>query len=162
MLGICLGSQIVARALGGRCYDLGVPEVGFVPLRLTSAAASDPVLGQSFADPLHLAQFHSQTFDLPAGATRLMVGEQVPNQAFRFGRATYSFQPHFEVTPAMMTSWVAGSEEIVPTHYPTLPRSAAAPAPAPPPRQPRLLLARRRRLARAGRRAGAGVAGTKG
>ena len=122
VLGICLGSQIVARAFGGRCYDLAVPEVGFVPLRLTQAAARDPLLGQSFDNPLHLAQFHSQTFDLPQDATRLMVGEAVPNQAFRLGAATYSFQPHFEVTPAMMTTWVTGSKEVVPTHAPTLPQ----------------------------------------
>ena len=122
VLGICLGSQIVARAFGGRCYDLAVPEVGFVPIGLTQAAARDPLLGQSFDNPLHLAQFHSQTFDLPADATRLMVGEAVPNQAFRLGAATYSFQPHFEVTPAMMTTWVTGSKEVVPTHAPTLPQ----------------------------------------
>ena len=123
VLGICLGSQIVARAFGARCYDMAVPEVGFVPLRLTAAALSDPLLGQGFGDPLQLAQFHSQTFDLPADATRLMVGEEVPNQAFRVGPATYSFQPHFEVTPEMVTAWVTGSEEVVPTHAPTLPQA---------------------------------------
>ena len=121
VLGICLGSQIVARAFGGHCYDLHRPEVGFVPLRLTEAARSDALLGHAFDDPLHLAQFHSQTFDIPEGAIRLMVGEEVPNQAFRMGAATYSFQPHFEVTPAMMAHWVSISDEVVPTHAPTLP-----------------------------------------
>ncbi len=121
VLGICLGSQIIARASGARVYDLPRPEVGFVSLSLTDTAAGDPLLGQGFANPITLAEFHGQTFDIPSGATQLMAGAVCANQAFRIGAATYAFQPHFEVTPEMMTHWVSISEEMVPKHEPDLP-----------------------------------------
>ncbi len=121
VLGICLGAQIVARAFGARCYDLPVPEVGLVPLRFTAAAGADALLGKGFDTPLHLAEFHSQTFDLPEGATALMTGAEVRNQAFRVGPSTYAFQPHFEASPAMMTHWVEISDDAVPNHAPHLP-----------------------------------------
>ena len=160
VLGICLGSQIVARAFGGHCYDMAVPEVGFVPIALTQAAASDPLLGQSFDNPLHLAQFHSQTFDLPEGATRLMVGEEVPNQAFRMGAATYSFQPHFEVTPGDDDDLGLDLRRDRSHPLSDAARGAAASATAPPLRLARFLLPGGRGLARPHRRAGeAGRAG---
>ena len=105
VLGICLGAQLIARALGGRAYPHTVPELGFVPLTLDGEAAADPLLG-GLESPLHVMQWHYQTFDLPPGARLLATGEACRNQIFRAGEATYAFQCHFEVTGAMVESWV--------------------------------------------------------
>lgn len=121
VLGVCLGSQIIARALGAEVKDIPAAEIGFYKLALTDAAREDQLLGNGIANPLHLAEFHHQTFAVPEGATLLMIGENCPNQAFRHGRATYAFQPHFEVTPSMATDWVEKSDEWVGKYAPDLP-----------------------------------------
>jgi GMP synthase (glutamine-hydrolysing) len=84
-LGICLGSQILARALGARVapHPEGVSEIGFVQVAPTAAA-------DGFLDrPLHVYQWHKEGFDLPAGAELLATGETFPNQAFRYGARAY-------------------------------------------------------------------------
>ena len=122
VIGICLGSQIIARAFGASTYDLPASEIGYIPATISAAGRDDALLGQDFIEPLYLAEFHSQTFDIPDGGTRLIEGQQsCPNQAFRIGAATYAFQPHFEVTPASMTQWVEGSEKLVAQYVPDLP-----------------------------------------
>ena len=121
VLGICLGSQIVARAFGARLYDCPDSEVGYYELRLTEAAAGDALLGNGIPNPVQLAEFHKQTFDLPDGATLLMTGNGCRHQAFRIGAASYSFQPHFEVTPAQVTKWVAAMPDWVARAAPDLP-----------------------------------------
>ncbi len=122
VLGICLGAQIIARAFGAKTYDLPASEIGYIPAKITAAGRADALLGQEFVDPLHLAEFHSQTFDIPDSATQLIEGlPSCPNQAFRIGAATYAFQPHFEVTPASMTHWVESSDKLVAQHAPDLP-----------------------------------------
>jgi len=122
VLGICLGSQIIARAFGAKTYDLAASEIGFVEQRFTAEAKMDALLGHEFVEPLYLAEFHNQTFDIPEGGVKLMDGcANCPNQAFRIGASTYAFQPHFEVTPASMTQWVEGSEKLVAQHAPDLP-----------------------------------------
>lgn len=121
VLGICLGSQIIARAFGARTYDLPASEIGYIRAHLTAAAGDDALLGQHFVDPLYLAEFHSQTFDIPDAGTLLIEGEVCRNQAFRIGAATYAFQAHFEVTPASMTQWVEGSDKLVSQFVPDLP-----------------------------------------
>ncbi len=122
VLGICLGSQIIARAFGARIYDLPASEIGYPEAHITAAARDDALLGQEFVDPLHLAEFHSQTFDIPDAGTLLIEGQQAcPNQAFRVGAATYAFQAHLEVTPASMTDWVEKSDKLVAQYAPDLP-----------------------------------------
>jgi len=104
VLGICLGSQLIARAFGGR-NDIGTaPEFGWTPVRATEEGASDAVLramGGGFAP----FQWHDDTFSLPPGALLLATGDTVANQAFRIGRATYGVQFHFEADRTLVDGW---------------------------------------------------------
>jgi len=121
VLGICLGAQIIARAFDAKTYFMSASEIGFIQAHLTAAAADDALLGQEFADPLYLAEFHSQTFDIPEAGTLLIEGKDCLNQAFRIGAATYAFQAHFEVTPPSMTHWVESTPDLVTKFVPNLP-----------------------------------------
>lgn len=102
--GICLGSQLLARAHGGRPKSMGVLEFGLVPLSLTTQGAVDPVVGGIEIPPL--MEFHEYTFDLPAGATLLVQGEQCINQGFKVGNISYGFQFHLEVDSKTMEAWI--------------------------------------------------------
>ncbi len=110
VLGICLGAQLIARALGGRVYRMEAPELGFVALEATPAADSDPLLG-GLPLPERIMEWHHDSFDMPPGGVLLMTGAACRNQAFRIGAATHGFQCHFEVTRAMVEGWVADSRD---------------------------------------------------
>ena len=117
LLGICLGSQVLARCFGGqvRRFEGGL-EFGYVPLTLTDQGAADPLLaGNGRAQ--RIMQWHEDTFDLPPGAVQLMTGTDCPAQAFRFGRAAYAFQCHFEAHPAIVEQWIAAFGHNLPRHY---------------------------------------------
>jgi len=105
-LGICLGAQICARALGGRVFPhpQGHAEVGYYPIRPTAAglAVVDPW-------PEQVYQWHREGFDLPAGAELLAEGDMFEVQAFRYGRA-YALQFHPDVTHLTMHRWTARGE----------------------------------------------------
>jgi len=108
VLGVCLGSQVLARALGARVHKQGWTELGFTALTPTAAAKDDPLLKGIPAT--RLLMYHEDTFDLPPGAARLMTGERCRNQAFRLG-ASYGFQCHFEVSTRLWLEWLGNMSE---------------------------------------------------
>jgi GMP synthase (glutamine-hydrolysing) len=112
VLGICLGSQLMARAFGGENH-LGIArEFGWCEVDLTEEGRRDPVLS-ALPARFAIAQWHSDTFTLPAGAVHLAKSAIAPNQAFRVGRASYATQFHFEVSRAVMQDWVNSFPEAV-------------------------------------------------
>jgi GMP synthase (glutamine-hydrolysing) len=101
--GVCLGAQLLAAALGARVYRGERPEVGFLPVELSDAAASDPVF-RNAPRSFPTLQWHGDTFDLPAGATLLASSPAYPNQTFRVGRS-YGLQFHLEVPLELAEEW---------------------------------------------------------
>ncbi len=104
VLGICLGSQTLARAAGARVYPNRVKEIGWAPVEWTAAAAIDPLF-HGLPPAANLFHWHGETFDLPRGAERLARSRDCANQAFRLGDASYGLQFHLEVTPGMISDW---------------------------------------------------------
>jgi GMP synthase-like glutamine amidotransferase len=104
VLGVCLGGQLLAKALGAQVH-LGVaPEIGLTPIALTEAGLADPLFAGLSA--LEAVEWHDDTFDIPAGAVALARSAGCANQAFRFGRRAYGLQFHPEVTPVMLVAWI--------------------------------------------------------
>jgi GMP synthase (glutamine-hydrolysing) len=107
-LGICLGAQMLARHLGATVafHPEGKAEVGYYPIRITSAGRS---VMETWPEVVY--QWHREGFDLPSGAELLAEGEIFKVQAFRYGRAAYGIQFHAEVTHAMMCRWTTRGTE---------------------------------------------------
>lgn len=105
VLGICLGAQLIARALGARVYPNPEKEIGWSPLNWTTAAATDPLF-HGFAHSEMVFQWHGETFDLPDGAEHLAYSAACRHQAFRFTRNVYGIQFHLEVTPGIIEDWL--------------------------------------------------------
>jgi GMP synthase (glutamine-hydrolysing) len=101
--GVCLGAQLLASALGARVYQGDEPEVGVLPVELTSAAAEDPVFAEA-PRSFPTLQWHGDSFDLPGGATLLASSPAYPHQAFRVGRS-YALQFHIEVPLELAREW---------------------------------------------------------
>jgi GMP synthase (glutamine-hydrolysing) len=98
VLGICLGAQILAAALGAKVdRNPNGKEIGWHPISLSDAAKDDRLMRDLPATmtPFH---WHGDIFDLPPGAASLASSDKTPCQAFRHGDKTYGFQFHFEVT----------------------------------------------------------------
>ena len=124
IMGVCLGSQLIARAFGSQVAPHTTPELGFSPLKVVADTASagtvtEPWLQTCPAD-LHIMQWHFDTFDLPAPATLLMTNSICKHQAYRIGTNIYGFQFHLEVTPEIIADWLAAKSDWIDTHYPNL------------------------------------------
>jgi GMP synthase (glutamine-hydrolysing) len=105
VLGICLGSQLLAKALGARVYPNHIKEIGWYPLELTPQAASDRLFA-GCSPRQSVFQWHGDTFDLPSGAVHLAASELCAHQAFRFGELAYALQFHLEVTAELIDEWL--------------------------------------------------------
>ena len=105
VLGICLGAQLIARALGARVYRNPEKEIGWFPLHFTGAAGADPLF-RGFSGEETVFQWHGETFDLPKGATHLAYSAACRQQAFRAGENVYGLQFHLEVTPEIVADWL--------------------------------------------------------
>jgi GMP synthase (glutamine-hydrolysing) len=104
VLGVCLGAQQLAAALGAEVFEGPAPEYGVGEVHLTVEAISDPVFGPA-PTPLPCVHWHGDTFDLPPGAVRLAGNAAYEQQAFRVGARAYGLQFHVEVTASLVAHW---------------------------------------------------------
>ncbi len=105
VLGVCLGSQLLAAAIGGSVMSGRGKEIGWFPVTLTARGCSDPVLsaaGPGFT-PFH---WHGDVFTLPRGAVLLARSDLTPRQAFRYGTTAYGLLFHLEVTEPQVAAMV--------------------------------------------------------
>lgn len=104
-LGVCLGGQLLADALGARVYRHRFAEVGFFEIPLTAAGRQDPLFAGLPGRQLAF-HWHEDVFDLPEGAVLLASSEQAPNQAFRYGPCAYGLQFHIELNTELAQLWL--------------------------------------------------------
>jgi len=105
LLGICLGAQLIAKALGAKVYPLGVKEIGFAPLSLTHAGQASALAALGDAPVLH---WHGDQFDVPASAVHLASTPVGVNQAFALGRKVLGLQFHLEADVRRLEPWLVG------------------------------------------------------
>lgn len=103
-LGICLGSQLLAKALGARVAKSPVKEIGFYDASLTPVGEADPLF-KGITTDFPVYHWHEDMWLLPQGALLLASGSGCPNQAFRYGKNAYGLQFHVEITDEIIRSW---------------------------------------------------------
>ena len=107
VLGICLGSQLIAKTFGAKVYRGTKQEIGFYnDLKIST----DSKLFSDFTSPFTVFHWHEETFDLPDGAIRLASSEHYPNQAFQY-KSAVGLQFHMEVNEEMVNLWLDNTEE---------------------------------------------------
>jgi GMP synthase (glutamine-hydrolysing) len=111
VLGVCLGAQLIAKALGARVYPNSVREVGWHHIEMLPEAREDNLFSET-PQIFTVLHWHGDTFDLPAGAVQLARSNRCAHQAFRWGPLTWGLQFHLEVTPHMIETWIQDEESL--------------------------------------------------
>ena len=115
VLGICLGAQLIASAMGAKVYRNAAKEIGWFPIR---GVASNIDSTFSFPPSMEVFHWHGETFDLPSGATPLAKSEGCENQAFQLGGSVIGLQFHLETTPQSARQIVSVChDELIPSRY---------------------------------------------
>mgnify|MGYP006280215659 CR=1 FL=1 len=119
VLGVCLGSQLLAHVLGADVHAAPAKEIGWAEVALTDAGARDPLF-EGVDAPFTAFHWHGDVFDLPDGAVQLARTEQTEHQAFRYGDAAYGLLFHLEVTPRIV-AWMtkAFQDELAESRQPS-------------------------------------------
>lgn len=104
-LGLCLGGQLLAHALGAPVIRHTMTEIGFFEVQLTEEGKRDRLF-QGLPGSQLVFHWHMDTFGIPAGAVKLAISENTSNQGFRFGHRAYGLQYHIELTPEMLDVWL--------------------------------------------------------
>ncbi len=109
-LGICFGAQLLAWSVDAAVMKAPVREVGYEPIRPTSAADVDALVSH-YRDGDRVFQWHMDTFELPDGATKLATGDRVTNQAYRVGDHAWGVQWHLEIDSLEIEMWLGAFEQ---------------------------------------------------
>ena len=105
VLGICLGAQLIAKALGAKVFKAPAKEIGWYNVSLTKIGSNDPLFSD-LPKLFPVFQWHEDTFEIPKAAKLLATSTSIPHQAFRYGENAYGLQFHLEVTEEMIQEWV--------------------------------------------------------
>ena len=105
ILGICLGAQLIAKALGAKVIKNKEKEIGWYPLKITEEGSKDRLF-MHFNNEEIVFQWHGYTFEIPKVGVRLAESSMCTNQAFRYRDNVYGLQFHIEVTPEMILEWL--------------------------------------------------------
>lgn len=103
-LGICLGAQLLASALGAPVMRNSFTKVGFFQVQITDEGKADPLF-ERMSDKQQVFHWHEDVFAIPEGGSRLATACATPNQAFRIGQRAYGLQYHIELTSTMLDTW---------------------------------------------------------
>jgi len=115
VLGICLGAQLIASAMGAKVYQNPVKEIGWFPVQGVSSKGASSF---KFPPSIEVFHWHGETFDLPSGAIHIARSQGCENQAFLIGASVIGLQFHLETTPESAREIVSNCrDELIPSQY---------------------------------------------